>query len=403
MANPHDVLAQLLSENQADILSTLGESSWQAISGVLSAVLDSAPMLDSADGRLVMPDEIAGNYAQRHIAIPIHLSAGPEQEATAFVTFPTDSIAAFFEIDTDDSADEEGQVLAAGTPVARQIIQTLNTEILKDAPDGMALALGDVTTDSMAATLEEMDEPALALHLRFGGLECSLVLPGTFLDILGTALPTSAVTRPARAAAAAAAAAQPAPGMPFSLTAEEIAAAELIDMPAPADPRSAELVGAARGQGMASVMQNLRNQSGDESPGELGTGGIYGRDSIDASTGLPPRPPTPISNAPTAQKARFAPLPEADPPAFRGNMDLLSSLQMNVTVELGRTQLTVAEVLALGSGSVVELDRLAGEPVDILVNDRIIARGEVVVVDENFGVRVVEVIRRGGEAEERAS
>ena len=68
---------------------------------------------------------------------------------------------------------------------------------------------------------------------------------------------------------------------------------------------------------------------------------------------------------------------------------------MNVTVELGRTELTVAEVLGLGPGSVVELDRLAGEPVDILVNDRLIARGEVVVVDENFGVRVVEVIRRG--------
>ncbi len=82
-------------------------------------------------------------------------------------------------------------------------------------------------------------------------------------------------------------------------------------------------------------------------------------------------------------------------------MDLLAGLQMNVSVELGRTELTVSEVLGLGPGSVIELDRLAGEPVDILVNDRLIARGEVVVVDENFGVRVVEVVRRGGEAEER--
>jgi flagellar motor switch protein FliN/FliY len=64
--------------------------------------------------------------------------------------------------------------------------------------------------------------------------------------------------------------------------------------------------------------------------------------------------------------------------------------------------LTVAEVLGLGPGSVVELDRLAGEPVDILVNDRLIARGEVVVVDENFGIRVVEVVRRGNDGEERA-
>jgi flagellar motor switch protein FliN/FliY len=82
-------------------------------------------------------------------------------------------------------------------------------------------------------------------------------------------------------------------------------------------------------------------------------------------------------------------------------MDLLAGLQMNVSVELGRTELTVADVLGLGPGSVIELNKLAGEPVDILVNDRLIARGEVVVVDENFGVRVVEVVRRGAEVEER--
>lgn len=403
MANPHDVLAQLLSETQADVLSTLGQSSWRTISGMLSAVLDSAPAIDSADGRLVMPDEIAGNYAERHVAIPIHISAGDDQEAVAFATFPTESIAAFFEIDTDDPADEEGQVLAAGTPIARQIIQSLNAAVLKDSP-GMSFSLGEITTDSMSATLEEIDEPALALRLGLGGLECSLVLPGTFLDILGTALPASAVTRPAReAAAASAAAVQAAPGMPFSLTAEEIAAAELIDLPIAEPVRTGELVGAATGQGMTSVMQEIRNQAGDGRPGDPGIPGNPGREPLDDLSGLPPRPPTPISNAPTAQKARFAPLPEAEPPPFRGNMDLLSALQMNVTVELGRTQLTVAEVLALGSGSVVELDRLAGEPVDILVNDRIIARGEVVVVDENFGVRVVEVVRRGNEAEERAS
>ena len=58
---------------------------------------------------------------------------------------------------------------------------------------------------------------------------------------------------------------------------------------------------------------------------------------------------------------------------------------------------------SFGPGSVIELDRLAGEPVDILVNERLIARGEVVVVDENFGVRVVEVVRRGGDSDERAS
>src|SRR4029078_485233 len=105
--------------------------------------------------------------------------------------------------------------------------------------------------------------------------------------------------------------------------------------------------------------------------------------------------------APAAHRARFAPLPDPEPSPGRSAIDLIARLQMGICVELRRTDLTVSEVLGLGPGSVIELDRLAGEPVDILVNDRLIARGGVVVVEENFGVRVGEVVRRGGEAEER--
>ena len=65
---------------------------------------------------------------------------------------------------------------------------------------------------------------------------------------------------------------------------------------------------------------------------------------------------------------------------------------MGVTVELGRAKLSVAEILSLTIGSVIELDRLAGSPVDVLVNGTLIARGEVVVIDEEFGVRVSEVL-----------
>lgn len=91
---------------------------------------------------------------------------------------------------------------------------------------------------------------------------------------------------------------------------------------------------------------------------------------------------------------RFPPLPEGrtaplqSPRAF----DLIMDVSMRVTVELGRSSMTVEEVLSLGPGSVVELNKLAGEPVDVLVNEQLIARGEVVVVDENFGVRVTEIV-----------
>lgn len=74
------------------------------------------------------------------------------------------------------------------------------------------------------------------------------------------------------------------------------------------------------------------------------------------------------------------------------NLNMLLDIPLQVTVELGRTKRSVKEILDLSSGSIIELDKLAGEPVDILVNSRLIAKGEVVVIDENFGVRITDVL-----------
>lgn len=74
------------------------------------------------------------------------------------------------------------------------------------------------------------------------------------------------------------------------------------------------------------------------------------------------------------------------------NLNLLLDIPLRVTVELGRTQKVIKDILELSQGSIVELDKLAGEPVDILVNNKLIAKGEVVVIDENFGVRVTDIV-----------
>ncbi|RIW36416.1 flagellar motor switch phosphatase FliY [Bacillus salacetis] len=74
------------------------------------------------------------------------------------------------------------------------------------------------------------------------------------------------------------------------------------------------------------------------------------------------------------------------------NLDMLLDIPLNVTVELGRTKRSVKDILELSSGSIIELDKLAGEPVDVLVNSRLIAKGEVVVIDENFGVRITDIV-----------
>ena len=76
------------------------------------------------------------------------------------------------------------------------------------------------------------------------------------------------------------------------------------------------------------------------------------------------------------------------------NLDLLMNVPLKVTAELGTAKMLVQDILKLGAGSIVELDRLAGGPVDLLVNDKLVSRGEVVAIDENFGVRVTELIDR---------
>ena len=100
-----------------------------------------------------------------------------------------------------------------------------------------------------------------------------------------------------------------------------------------------------------------------------------------------------------------APMPMPDAPAFKlpdfnqvlrdaqvSSIDLLRDVELNVKIELGRARMLVEDVLKLSEGSVVELDKLAGDPVDVFVNERLVARGEVLVLNDNFCVRVNEII-----------
>jgi flagellar motor switch protein FliN/FliY len=96
---------------------------------------------------------------------------------------------------------------------------------------------------------------------------------------------------------------------------------------------------------------------------------------------------------PSVHPAQFAPLTQGQLGAQGpSSLDLILDVPLKVTVELGRTRMQIREVLDLANGSVVELDKLAGEPVDLLVNGKLIARGEVVVIDENFGIRVTAIV-----------
>jgi len=107
--------------------------------------------------------------------------------------------------------------------------------------------------------------------------------------------------------------------------------------------------------------------------------------------------PTPAQNKPQPQKpapqgAKFEELKPAVGAGSTRDMDFLLDIPLEVTVELGRSRMFIKDLLQLGQGSVIELEKIAGEPMEILVNDKLIARGEVVVVNEKFGIRLTDII-----------
>ena len=94
----------------------------------------------------------------------------------------------------------------------------------------------------------------------------------------------------------------------------------------------------------------------------------------------------------TAHPADFGQLTGDPGLSAGGNIDLLMDVRLPVSIELGRTTLPIAEILKWGQGSIVELDKLVGEPVSLLVNNKMVAKGEVVVIDENFGLRITSLV-----------
>jgi flagellar motor switch protein FliN/FliY len=114
-----------------------------------------------------------------------------------------------------------------------------------------------------------------------------------------------------------------------------------------------------------------------------------------ASAPPPRRPPSPMPAGAVANSNHTPVFRELPPRANSHallNFDLVRDVELTVKIELGRTRMRLEEVLRLGPGALVELDRLAGDPVDVFVNDRLVARGEVVVLNEKFAVRLTEVV-----------
>jgi flagellar motor switch protein FliN/FliY len=134
----------------------------------------------------------------------------------------------------------------------------------------------------------------------------------------------------------------------------------------------------------AAIDELLKQAQFDDPAAETGTGDSFGGLEALVAESTAPAPDTHPFDLPSFQQVMQD--------AQVSSIDLLRDVELSVKIELGRSRMLVEDVLKLGEGSVVELDKLAGDPVDVFVNDRLVARGEVLVLNDNFCVRVNEIV-----------
>lgn len=113
-------------------------------------------------------------------------------------------------------------------------------------------------------------------------------------------------------------------------------------------------------------------------------------DKLSEGPSLPPQKAVPVPEVKSVEFQEFE--QPAEKPTPVSGFEVLLDVPLSVSVELGKSKCYVKDLINLTTGSVIELDRLAGDPVDVLVNGKLFARGEVVVIDENFGVRIREIV-----------
>lgn len=356
-----------------DVSSLLGVAGVRVLSGLaLQAAEVLTVGIDSVAGqRAVLVDvgvtvtdyaAIEGEYgAIDHVGFEIRVALSSSDAHLIAVLVPQQELASLLSLDLSteqlaDAAFAQGQSDAAATSV-RELLDLISLTLFAGPLQGVEATLSDLRFGQVDVTMGVLADvaqgaPALRVELTLArtdgtGLTLLLVLPQPLLDALAERLEPIVV--------------------------DDDDAAPPRPAPTPLRPRSAPAA-------PPHPTEEPRGFGLDDDP--VGPGGARPAATFGAA-----------GDDVDVHPVRFPPLPDgrSQPPASR-SLDLIMDVSMRVTVELGRSTMTVEDVLALGPGSVIELNKLAGEPVDILVNDQLIARGEVVVVDENFGVRVTEIV-----------
>ncbi|MGE3856437.1 MAG: flagellar motor switch protein FliN [Dehalococcoidia bacterium] len=364
MINVSPDVATLLGDPAAVVLGGLAARAAEVLTVGIDSVAGQRAVLVDATLSVTDYAAVEAEFAAiDHMGFEVKVALSPSESHLAAVLVPLSDLGALLSIDLSTESLQDADFAKAQTDAVggsmRQVLDLVSLTLFAEELQGVEATLSDLRIGQIEYTMGILGDvaqgaPAVRLHLALARTDGSviaiqLIVPSTLLMALAERLD------PAAGAVA--------------------AAPEPVEEPT---PLRRPVASAAGGPGREEPRGfGLSDDPGNVSP--LRPAGTFGANVGDDVDVFP---------------VRFPPLPGVSQAGAQGprSLDLIMDVSMRVTVELGRSTMTVEDVLALGPGSVIELNKLAGEPVDILVNDQLIARGEVVVVDENFGVRVTEIV-----------
>lgn len=270
-------------------------------------------------------------------------------------------------------------------------VVVLNLDFSEGAPGSHFYVLDAEAATNLAGSVMgqeevELDDAAInALQEAFSQMS------GTVVTTLGERAQTSIMTAPPQGATSDAGSMQLPDGnlaiLSYRISAGGNAPMDVVEV------FDGGIVSRVTGGGQQQAAQQPAGAAGGQGAmGGMGFGGPQGGGQFGGQGDMMSQGMGQQGQGPGVQPVQFPGFQSQSVQGEQGNISLLMDVYMEMTVELGRTKKLIKEILGMGEGTIIELDKLAGEPVDILVNHKLIAKGEVVVIDENFGVRVTEIV-----------
>ena len=336
---------EVLDEMEIDALGEVGNISLGNSATALSALLNQKVEITTPHVRMITMDELRSRYPIPHVALRVGYTEGFKGENVLILTQRDASIIANLMMGGDGVIDETAEM----EPIALSAVQEAMNQMMGAAATSMSTVFS-MRIDISPPAVEIFDFSQEKSIVDSFSLWDSMVIIEFDLKI-GTLIDSKIV--------------QLAP-LEFSKQLIQklfLASTEVSNEPSPVQP--------------AAQTQPKSSPAVEASP--------------------PPAKPAPVQEQVVKESVAVSPvqfgqLSDAQVDGTPANIGMLYDVPLNVTVELGRTRRSVKDILELTQGSIIELDKLAGEPVDVFVNNTLIATGEVVVIEENFGVRITEIV-----------